>query len=73
MDNSKEKEEKIIIIIDGYKFDVTDYASQHPGGVRILKKYNGKDATNGFNESTRGHMDGYVGELMEKMCIGKVE
>lgn len=67
------KEEKIIIIIDGYKFDVTSYASQHPGGVRILKKYNNKDATKAFNESTRGHMDGYVAELMEKMCIGKVE
>lgn len=67
------EKEKIIVHIDGYKFDVTEYASKHPGGKRILKKYNNKDATKIFNESTRGHMDGYVLQLMEKMCIGKVD
>lgn len=70
---SNEKKKDIIIFIDGYKFDVTEYANQHPGGERILRKYHNKDATKMFNESTRGHMDGYVQELMEKMCIGKVE
>jgi len=29
---------KIIIFIDGYKFDVTKYASEHPGGKKILQK-----------------------------------
>ena len=63
---------KIIIFIDGYMFDVTEYASQHPGGERILKKYHLKDATKAFNEATRGHLDGYVEGLLDKMCIGEV-
>jgi cytochrome b involved in lipid metabolism len=67
------EKEKIIVYIDDYKFDVTEYASKHPGGKRILKKYNNKDATEMFNDSTRGHMDEYVLELMQKMCIGKVD
>jgi cytochrome b involved in lipid metabolism len=32
------EKEKIILHIDGYKFDVTEYAAKHPGGKRILKK-----------------------------------
>ena len=39
---------------------------------RLLKKYHLKDATMAFNDATRGHSDGYVEELMDKMCIGKV-
>jgi cytochrome b involved in lipid metabolism len=62
---------KIIIFIDGYKFDVTQYASQHPGGKKILQKYNNKDATKAFND-IRGHCDGYVLGLLDEMCIGKV-
>jgi len=64
---------KIIIFIDGFMFDVTKYASENPGGGRVLKKYHLKDATEAFNEATRGHSDGYVEELLVKMCIGKVE
>ena len=64
-------EDKIIIIIDEYKFDVTKYAHKHPGGQKILKKYNGKDATKEFNQ-VKGHGDGYVIGLLEKYCIGKV-
>ena len=40
---------KVIIIIDDYKFDVTEYLNEHPGGKKILKKFNNKDATKGFN------------------------
>tara|TARA_Y100000992_G_scaffold302706_1_gene278632 strand:+ start:9923 stop:10063 length:141 start_codon:yes stop_codon:yes gene_type:complete len=39
----------IITIIDDYYFNVTEYAKHHPGGKRILKKYNMKDATFEFN------------------------
>ena len=35
MNNEKKKD--IIILIDGYKFDVTEYASQHPGGEHFKK------------------------------------
>ena len=63
---------KIIIFIDDYKFDVTEYANTHPGGKKILQKYNGKDATQAFND-VRGHADGYILYLLDKFCIGKVE
>lgn len=68
----KDTLDKIIIIIDGYKFDVTDFAKNHPGGSNILKKFNGKDATDEFN-SIKGHGDAYSLNLLEKYCIGKAE
>ena len=61
---------KVIIIIDDYKFDVTEYLNEHPGGKKILKKFNNKDATKAFND-VRGHGDGYVLGLLEEMEIGK--
>lgn len=64
-------DKKIIIIIDGHKFDVSDYVSEHPGGA-ILKAYNGKDATQAFN-NVRGHCDSYVYDLLDKFCIGKAD
>ena len=64
--------EKIIIIIDDYYFDVTNYAKDHPGGQKILKKYHLKDATNEFN-SIKGHGDEYALSLLDKFCIGAVE
>lgn len=66
IDSSKNQ---IIILIDGYKFDVTAYANDHPGGKKILQKYNKKDATQAFN-SVRGHCDGYVLGILESLCIG---
>ena len=63
---------KIIIIIDDHEFDVTKYANDHPGGKKILQKYNKKDATTAFNE-VRGHCDGYVLHLLDEFCIGKVD
>ena len=38
----------------------------------IFQKYNGKDATNEFN-NVKGHCDAYVYSLLEKYCIGKVK
>ena len=65
------KDKKCVIIIDNYYFDVTNYLDKHPGGANILKKYHMKDATNIFN-SIKGHGDSYALDLMESMCIGKV-
>ena len=64
--------DRIIIIIENYMFDVTEYANEHPGGKIIVQKYNGKDATNEFN-NVKGHCDTYVHSLLEKYCIGKVK
>ena len=65
-------DEKIIVIIEGYKFDLTEYANSHPGGVKLLKKFHNKDATEEFNR-IKGHSDGYALGLMEKYCLGPVE
>ena len=65
-------ENRIIIIIDDYLFDVTNYMKEHPGGKKILKKFNKKDATEAFNQ-VRGHHDGYVLGLLDEFCIGKCE
>lgn len=65
-------QEKIIIIIDDHYFDVTEYAKTHPGGLRILKKFHLKDATDEFNK-IKGHSDGYALGLLEKFCIGPVD
>jgi len=59
------KKEKIIIIIDDYKFDVTEFAKDHPGGSKILQKYHNKDATEAFNE-VKGHCESVVVDVMEK-------
>ena len=63
---------KVIIVIDNHRFDVTGYMDQHPGGKKILQKFNNKDATDAFNE-VRGHHDGYVLGLLDEFCIGKCE
>ena len=63
---------KVIIVIDNHRFDVTGYMDRHPGGKKILQKFNNKDATDAFNE-VRGHHDGYVLGLLEEFCIGKCE
>ena len=66
------EKEKIIIIIDGYKFDVTDYVEIHPGGSKILRKFNGKDCTKEF-DLVKGHGDSNVFGLLDDFCIGKVD
>lgn len=48
--------DNICICIDNYWFDVTEYASKHPGGIDILRRYHMKDATDAFND-VRGHGD----------------
>ena len=63
--------EHIILIIDDHYFDVTKYASSHPGGVRILKRYHLKDATDEFN-SVKGHGDAYAIDELSKYCIGNI-
>ncbi len=60
--------EKIVIKIDDNWFDMTDFAIEHPGGAKLLKLYNGKDATEAFNR-VRAHCDTHVYHLMDKYCV----
>ena len=32
-------------------YDITSFYDKHPGGSEILRKYDGKDATNAFNRA----------------------
>jgi len=58
---------KIHVKIDEHWFDLSSY-NNHPGGYQILKKYHLKDATQDFNR-IRGHGEGYVQDLLEKLEI----
>ena len=33
------------IVIEGYVYDVTNWAKKHPGGERIIQHFAGQDAT----------------------------
>jgi len=54
---------KIYVKIDNNWFDLTKYID-HPGGIKILKKFHLKDATEEFNEHS-GHYDGFVDGKMK--------
>ena len=43
---------------------------QHHNGASILKKFNGKDATEAFN-AIKGHDESTVIDMLDKFCIGK--
>ena len=60
--------DRIIVIIDDHKFDVTNYIDDHLGARDILTKNNGNNVTQLFNECP-GHFDGYVLNLLDKFHI----
>ena len=39
----------IVVKIDGQDVDVTEYAREHPGGVAVLRKFHGRDASKAFH------------------------
>jgi cytochrome b involved in lipid metabolism len=58
---------KIYIMIDNVWFDLTSYTN-HPGGIKIFKKYHLKDATSEFNDVS-GHYDAFVDGKMKEYEI----
>jgi len=61
----------IVVIIDGYVYDLTTFADTHPGGRKILERYNGLDATELFY-SNEIHNSEWVKEILELYCLGTV-
>ncbi|GIY68489.1 hypothetical protein CDAR_398402 [Caerostris darwini] len=60
------------LIIHDDVYDVTKFASEHPGGVEILLDWAGQDATDGFEDANhsldaREEMENYkIGELCQE-------
>ena len=48
-------EQDCILKIDGVRYNLTDWAKAHPGGVKILHKFHNKDASAAFHAA--GHSD----------------
>jgi len=42
-------DEPCILTIDGIQYNITAWAKAHPGGVKVLKKFHGKDASRAFH------------------------
>jgi cytochrome b involved in lipid metabolism len=63
-------EESCWIVLSSKVYDVTDYLEQHPGGVRKIMEWAGKDATKAFREVNHS-IDAI--NTSEKYYIGNVE
>ena len=58
------------IVIDNRVYDLTKYLEEHPGGINIIMKYAGKDATEAF-ENINHSKNAY--KLLNKYVIGIVK
>nr|CCC90935.1 putative nitrate reductase [Trypanosoma congolense IL3000] len=63
-----EEESRLVVLIYGKVYDLTDFAPRHPGGESVLRQYMGKDAGDTFvrihSLSTKSRMQRY--------CIGSL-
>jgi cytochrome b involved in lipid metabolism len=55
------------IVVEGRVFDVTKYIDEHPGGVKALRAFAGKDATKAFRGPQHGTQ---VDDVIELFLIG---
>ena len=60
---------RVVVILNAYVCDVTEYLNLHPGGSEILRKYNRQDATEEFEKI--GHSRG-ARELLKEHVIGYI-
>eukprot|EP00527_Entomoneis_sp_CCMP2396_P004876 CAMPEP_0198140122 /NCGR_PEP_ID=MMETSP1443-20131203/3334_1 /TAXON_ID=186043 /ORGANISM="Entomoneis sp., Strain CCMP2396" /LENGTH=360 /DNA_ID=CAMNT_0043802455 /DNA_START=63 /DNA_END=1142 /DNA_ORIENTATION=- len=68
--NTTSIDDECIIAIDGHQYNLTDWANAHPGGVNILRKFHGKNATAGFYAA--GHSDEAI-QLLERFQIKEMD
>lgn len=63
------KEKDMLIIVDEYVYDVSEFVNEHPGGAKILKRVAGKNATKQF---WKYHNEGVLKKYAPKLRVGKV-
>ncbi|KAI6248645.1 putative cytochrome b5 [Erysiphe necator] len=66
----KDTDNGMYIIVDDGVYDITNFLEKHPGGVRILKRVAGKDATKQF---WKYHSEDVMKKYAEKLKIGTVK
>lgn len=50
----------VVVVVDEYALDVTEYAKQHPGGAAVLRQYAIGVKTKPVSKSDEMSLDGYV-------------
>jgi L-lactate dehydrogenase (cytochrome) len=59
------------IVVDNFVYDVTAFAPEHPGGVNVLLRYGGRDATLAYSEV---HSSSLITTTLPSSChIGKLD
>lgn len=58
------------VIIDGQVYDVTNFLPEHPGGIQIILKYGGRDATAAYKPIHPS--DALEKNLPKEKCLGPV-
>jgi cytochrome b involved in lipid metabolism len=53
-----------------YRYDVTDFAEAHPGGLASMRMVAGQDATTQFNAL---HTQSVIQKYHDKLCVGVME
>ncbi len=63
-------ESKLVLVIDGGVYDLTEFSIAHPGGLEVLKRFNRKDASKAFAAVKHSHE---AFKLLPKYRIGLLE
>ncbi|GAX77409.1 hypothetical protein CEUSTIGMA_g4855.t1 [Chlamydomonas eustigma] len=67
------KSNDLWVAIDGRAYDVTSWRLNHPGGLRLLEFYGGKDATEPFLAYHAGASSKIAAKFMAGMMVGNME
>lgn len=59
------------ILIDSIIHNVEDFMNDHPGGIKYIRSYIGKDATSSFNGDVYDHSNA-ARNLMSSMRVGRI-
>lgn len=68
-DTIEEADTECILTIDGARYNLTAWAKAHPGGLEVLQRFNGKDASKAFH-ATAHSKKAY--EMLAQFAIDEV-